>query len=389
MAGSALAASDPPSCSTSKSCPKEYPCCSEGTCDTGTYCLGGCDPRMSYSLDACTPKAVGQDRTFSWSNLDNAALNTKYLGNASESDWEYSGSPKLKDGNIILTMPQNSVGTLVSSTHYMWYGKIAADVKSSRGKGVVTGFILMSDVKDEIDFEWVGSDLENVQTNFYFQGITNYTNGDTLPTSDNTYSSWHHYEIDWTPQAIKWSVDGTVKRTLTKKSTWNATANRYEYPQTPSRMQLSLWPAGRASNAQGTIDWAGGQIDWNAADIRDHGYYSASFANITMKCYDPPAGSGDGHRSYAYLDKKGLESSVLVTNSNTVLPDMGHTGLNMGTGNSSSSTGSDSGDGPSTTSTSSKSDSTEFVQYANNAPGQVPRNVWLAAVVLIFSMIIS
>lgn len=25
-------------------------------------------------------------------------------------------------------------------------------------KGVVTGFILMSDVKDEIDFEWFGAD---------------------------------------------------------------------------------------------------------------------------------------------------------------------------------------------------------------------------------------
>lgn len=162
-----------PSCSSSKLCPKEYPCCSQRTCGTGTYCLGGCDPLESFSLEACTPKAIGQNRTFTWPNLDKAAPNTKYLGNASTSDWEYSGSPKLDDGNVILTMPKNSVGTLLSSTHYIWYGKIAADVKSSRGKGVVTGFILMSDIKDEIDFEWVGSDLENVQSNFYFQGITN------------------------------------------------------------------------------------------------------------------------------------------------------------------------------------------------------------------------
>lgn len=44
-------------------------------------------------------------------------------------------------------------------------------MKSSRGQGVVTAFILMSDVKDEIDFEFVGTDLENAQSNFYFQGI--------------------------------------------------------------------------------------------------------------------------------------------------------------------------------------------------------------------------
>lgn len=128
---------------------------------------------MSYSLNACTPKAVGQNRTFDWPNLKKVVPNTKYLGNASTSDWEYSGSPKLKDGHVILTMPKNSVGMLLSSTHYIWYGKIAADVKSSHGKGVVTGFILMSDVKDEIDFEWVGADLAHVQSNFYFQGVTN------------------------------------------------------------------------------------------------------------------------------------------------------------------------------------------------------------------------
>lgn len=136
---------------------------------------------------------------------------------------------------------------------------------------------------------------------------------------DDTYSSWHHYEIDWTPEAIHWSVDGVVVRSLTKKSTWNATGNRFEYPQTPSRMQLSLWPAGRASNAKGTIDWAGGQIDWDSADIQDNGYYSASFANITMQSYKAPAGSGDGSRSYVYVEKTGLESSVQVTDNNTVL----------------------------------------------------------------------
>jgi beta-glucanase (GH16 family) len=37
--------------------------------------------------------------------------------------------------------------------------------------GVVTAFILLSDVKDEIDYEFVGADLESAQSNYYFQGI--------------------------------------------------------------------------------------------------------------------------------------------------------------------------------------------------------------------------
>jgi beta-glucanase (GH16 family) len=70
-------------------------------------------------------------------------------------------------------MAQGTVGTLLASSTYMWYGKTSATLKTSRGKGVVTAFILLSDVKDEIDFEFVGADLSTAQTNYYFQGITN------------------------------------------------------------------------------------------------------------------------------------------------------------------------------------------------------------------------
>ena len=49
---------------------------------------------------------------------------------------------------------------------------MTANLTSSRGAGVVSAFILLSDVKDEIDFEFIGADLSNVQSNFYFQGIT-------------------------------------------------------------------------------------------------------------------------------------------------------------------------------------------------------------------------
>ena len=75
------------------------------------------------------------------------------------------------DGNLLLTMAPDSVGTVVSSTHYLWYGKVSATLKTSRGKGVVSAFILFSPVKDEIDYEWVGVNLHNVQSNYYFQGI--------------------------------------------------------------------------------------------------------------------------------------------------------------------------------------------------------------------------
>jgi beta-glucanase (GH16 family) len=60
----------------------------------------------------------------------------------------------------------------MATTSYLWYGKITANMKSSRGVGVVSAFILLSDVKDEVDFEFIGADLENAQSNYYYQGIT-------------------------------------------------------------------------------------------------------------------------------------------------------------------------------------------------------------------------
>lgn len=111
------------------------------------------------------------DKTYTWDNLDSTVSNTKYLGDASSADWVYSGEPLASNGALVLTMPPKSVGTLVASTHYVWYGKVSAKLKTSRGQGVVTAFILLSDVKDEIDFEFVGVDLNHAQTNYYFQGI--------------------------------------------------------------------------------------------------------------------------------------------------------------------------------------------------------------------------
>lgn len=64
-------------------------------------------------------------------------------------------------------------GTVFSSASYIWYGKVKASIKSSRGAGVVTGFMLFGNTRDEIDFEWTGNDLGKVQTNFYFQGVEN------------------------------------------------------------------------------------------------------------------------------------------------------------------------------------------------------------------------
>jgi hypothetical protein len=167
----------------------------------------------------------------------------------------------------------------------------------------------MSDVKDEIDYEFVGTDLDTAQTNLYWQALPYYGNSANITDISDTFTDWHTYTVDWQPDQIIWSVDGVVHRTKARNSTWNATSQLYNYPQTPSRVQISVWPGGAASQAQGTIDWAGGPINWSGGDIQQYGYYFMQVANVTVKCYDPPAGTptdGTGNTSYIYSTSQNL-----------------------------------------------------------------------------------
>ena len=110
---------------------------------------------------------------FKLNSLSDVVANTEYLGDTSKANWVSSGTPVVYNNDaVLLTMAPSTVGTLLMSTHYVWYGKISATMTTSQGAGVVTAFIMMSDVHDEIDFEFVGTDLEHAQSNYYFQGIT-------------------------------------------------------------------------------------------------------------------------------------------------------------------------------------------------------------------------
>lgn len=266
-------------------------------------------------------------------NTDRIVDVGKYLGDADEADWMSQGEAVVRNGNLLLTMPKNSVGTVLASTAYMWYGTVKAKVKSSRGAGVVTGFILLSDVKDEIDYEWVGADLETVQTNYYFQGIPLYTESKNLTLSD-TFNNWHDYEIQWTPDKITWLINGQVGRVKERKDTWNETAQQWDFPQTPSRVQLSIWPGGLASNPKGTIDWAGGVIDWDGEDIKKAGYYYASFAEVEIECWDGKRGEPGSNlgTSYTYDSWLGTNDTVIDGDKGTILGSLQGSGLNMDKG---------------------------------------------------------
>ncbi|OAX78698.1 hypothetical protein ACJ72_06994 [Emergomyces africanus] len=331
LSSQAVFAQKPAKCDADNKCPESTPCCSlYGDCGVGAYCLGGCDPKSSHTIDSCAPAPICKSKTYKFDDLDGVVSRERYLGDASKADWVSSGKTLSSNGDLVMTMPRDSGGTLIANNHYMWYGKVSAKMKTSRGAGVITAFILMSDMKDEIDFEFVGTDLQTAQTNWYFQGITDYTNGRNLSISSSSFSDEHVYEIDWKPDSITWSIDGKNLRVLKRKDTLNKKTNQYHYPQSPSRVQLSLWPGGKEGAPQGTIDWAGGLVDWNHPDIVKHGYYYSLVSEVTMECYDPPAKAKiEGDKSYIYTDIAGTEDTVAITDKNTVLKSFMGTGVDM------------------------------------------------------------
>ncbi|KAG8216933.1 glycoside hydrolase family 16 protein [Butyriboletus roseoflavus] len=265
---------------------------------------------------------------------------TYFDGNASEYDWvlqEGSILNTTSDGEaaIVLTLTEQS-GSLLSSTRYVHYGTITARLKTGRWAGVVTAFITMSSIKDEIDWEFPGNTTTQGQTNYFWQAdIPSVTNGVTETGLTDTYATWHDYTIDWTPDSLTFLVDGNITRTILAADTINNVTGVSQFPNTPSRIQLSLWAAGVSSEPEGTVIWGGGLIDWANPDYISAGtlyhlrfvtsahdwpgHFYALFQSVSVQCNDTTA-PGPGITSYVYGPNSTLDTpSIAFSNASTLL----------------------------------------------------------------------
>ncbi|AAS51998.1 ADR078Cp [Eremothecium gossypii ATCC 10895] len=333
-------------CSEASHCPKEWPCCSQyGQCGSGPLCISGCNPKFSHSPESCVPVpallpqleiVASDDKGVYLEMSGQPALVTKFQRKSSAQllevhheeqqygvsaleqdlnsrglihfpDYMITSKPKVaremleqydfihsgfisvdgKSESLILGMPKKTTGSLISSSKVFLYGRAAVTMKTSRGPGVITAIVFMSSTQDEIDYEFVGSELHTVQTNYYYQGELNHSRMRRHSLPSNSHEEYHIYEVDWDAERIHWMVDGEIVRTLYKRDTWDPVHKIYKYPQTPMMLQISLWPAGTPDAPQGTIEWAGGLIDWeNAPDIKAHGQLAAQIQRVAITPYN-------------------------------------------------------------------------------------------------------
>ncbi|KAG8787850.1 hypothetical protein FRB91_006954 [Serendipita sp. 411] len=295
-----------------KPCPATAGCCSEfGYCQTNSspFCLGGCNPIWSNSLDSCRPMPICRDKTYTFAPGNPTIVNaTLYDGNSTAYDWTADeGQPlntNLNGGELALILTQDSrapKGTRISTTEYVLYGTITATMKTTKFNGVVTAFITMSNIKVKIDWEWPGNHVNEAQSNFFFQGHVDYTagNGATHDGIDDSFANYHDYTIDWQPETLRFLIDGQEKRVVNKADT--LVDGVYQYPTSPARVQLSVWAGGLPASSPGVVTWAGGMIEFNEPDYVAAGnQYQALVSKVTIQC-STASGLAIGSDTVSYM----------------------------------------------------------------------------------------
>lgn len=326
LLGSFLPASAQSTCNATSLCPTESPCCSEfGFCGTGDFCLGGCNPLASATLSSCAPQPICQNANYTFENFDRIAQNTSaYNGNATAFDFILNGgnisNTNQNGGELAMLLTETNNGTRLSSTRYVQYGTISAKLKTGRWAGVVTAFITMSSIKDEIDWEFTDNASPNTtsgQSNYFWQGyVPAKTVGETHGGLTDTYANYHTYTIDWQQEKLEWLIDGKVVRTLNRNDTVDS-SGVYHYPSTPAQFELSIWPAGVSSSPPGEVEWSGGDIDWSQPDYTSAGHFYALVSSVQVTCAtNAPAGMD----AYTYgANSSAFTPSINLSNATTVI----------------------------------------------------------------------
>ncbi|KAJ5468252.1 Cell wall glucanase [Penicillium sp. IBT 31633x] len=216
-----------------------------------------------------------------------------FISGASDA-FKSNGAVTYDDTNgATFTISKQGDGPLIQSGWYIMFGRVDFTIKAAPGTGIVSSAVLQSDDLDEIDWEWLGGNNAQVQSNYFGKGdTTSYSRGAFHDNSGN-HDDFHTFSIDWTSTQIVWAIDGKTVRVLTPETSDN------QYPQTPMMIKVGVWAGGDSNNPQGTIDWAGGQTDYS------QGPFKMYLKSMTVTDYSTGT-------SYSYGDRSGSWQSIVA-----------------------------------------------------------------------------
>jgi beta-glucanase (GH16 family) len=178
------------------------------------------------------------------------------FGSESES-FTAQGSPTYGADGVSFTIAKTGDSPQLTSKWYIMFGQVDVVAKAAPGAGIVSSFVMQSDDLDEIDWEWLGADPDEVQTNYFGKGQTTSYNRGAFHADAGSQTGFKTYTIIWTASQIIWQIDGKTVRTLEPAGAEN------QYPQTPMQIKVGAWSGGDPANAPGTIEWARGPTDYS------------------------------------------------------------------------------------------------------------------------------
>ena len=116
------------------------------------------------------------------------------------------------------------------------YGRYEVIMRPAKGSGLVSTFFIFTgppfgDPHDEIDIEFVGRDTDIVEFNYFRKGKTGHNARIKLPFDAALED--HLYAFDWTPDGIRWYIDGKLYYQTPEGDT--------NLPEKPGRIYFSNW----------------------------------------------------------------------------------------------------------------------------------------------------
>ena len=117
------------------------------------------------------------------------------------------------------------------------YGLLEGRFKAAKGNGLVTSLFFYTGPSDgnpwdEIDVEILGKDPTKMQINYFTNGAGSHEA--IIDLGFDASQAFHDYAIYWTPDSIRWYVDGKLVHT--------EDGSRGALPTHAGRIMMNLWP---------------------------------------------------------------------------------------------------------------------------------------------------
>ena len=266
-----------------------------------------CDPTKK----AC-PKDVGLPASTFTSDFKQ--------GDTANASWSAAAYSTISYGNngAEFSIANGKQAPTIETDFNIFFGRIDIKMKAAKGRGIVSSIVLESADLDEIDWEFIGSDNAQVQSNFYGKGNTTTYDRVVYHPVSTPSDTFHTYSIDWTAERLQFLIDGVLVRTVQYSEP--KTLNGKNYPQTPAKLKLGNWCGGCDGSAEGTVQWAGGKADFANAP------YVMYVDSVNVKNYNPAD-------AYEWTDRSGSWESIKIINDGSASqPTGGSNGGSSATG---------------------------------------------------------